>query len=43
MSGNVDDLTQCEVVQDELAELALGTLSGRRRSEVLGHVDSGWG
>jgi anti-sigma factor RsiW len=28
----------CDAVHDELAELALGTLSGRARSEVLDHV-----
>ncbi len=31
---------ECQAVQDELAELALGTLSGRSRSEVLDHVES---
>jgi hypothetical protein len=30
----------CEVVQDELCELSLGILCGRRRSDVLGHVGS---
>jgi len=29
----------CEAVQDELAELALGTLSGLERSAVLNHVE----
>lgn len=38
MSGAVDQPTQCEVIADELMELALGTLSGRRRSDVLDHV-----
>ena len=38
MSGAVDHPTQCEVIADELMELALGTLSGRRRSDVLDHV-----
>jgi hypothetical protein len=38
MSGYVDDSEQCEVIRGDLAELALGILSGRRRSEVLGHV-----
>ncbi len=40
MSGNSEGPWQCELVQDELAELALGTLSGRSRSEVLDHVGS---
>jgi Putative zinc-finger len=40
MSRHGEDFTQCEPFQDELAELALGILSGRRRSEVLGHVAS---
>lgn len=30
----------CEVVRDELAELALGTLTGRQRSAALTHVAS---
>jgi hypothetical protein len=30
---------RCEAVQDELAELALGTLSGLERSSVLTHVE----
>ncbi len=40
MSANTADPRQCELMQDELAELALGTLDGRSRSEVLGHVGS---
>ncbi len=40
MSGYVEDPRQCEAIQDELAELALGTLFGRSRSEVLDHVES---
>lgn len=40
MSGYVEDPTRCEVIQDELAELSFGILSGRRRSDVLGHVGS---
>lgn len=39
MSG-AEDPRHCESLQDELAELALGILDGRRRSEVLEHVDS---
>ena len=35
MSGDVADPRQCEAIQDDLAELALGTLSGRSRSEGL--------
>ena len=40
MSDDIEASGQCEVVQGELAELALGTLSGRNRSEALGHVAS---
>ena len=40
MSGDVEHPAQCEVIADELTELALGTLSGRRRSDVLDHVGS---
>jgi hypothetical protein len=36
MSGYVGD--RCETLQDDLPEMALGTLSGRRRSEVVDHV-----
>jgi hypothetical protein len=35
-----EDSTQCELFQDELAEMSLGILSGRQRAEVLGHVGS---
>ena len=40
MSGYVDDPSTCESMQEELTELALATLSGRSRSEVLEHVKS---
>jgi hypothetical protein len=40
MSGYIEDPRRCEVIQGELAELALGTLSGRNRSEGLDHVAS---
>jgi len=40
MSGDVEHPAQCEEIADELTELALGTLSGRRRSDVLDHVGS---
>jgi hypothetical protein len=40
MSERLDDGAQCEVIQDDLVELALGVLSGRSRSEVLRHVGS---
>jgi hypothetical protein len=40
VSGDVADPRQCEAIQDDLAELALGTLSGRSRSEGLEHVAS---
>lgn len=38
MSDDITGPGQCEVFRDELAELALGTLSGRSRSEILDHV-----
>jgi hypothetical protein len=40
MSGYIEDPGQCDLIRDELTELTLGILSGRRRSEVLGHVGS---
>lgn len=40
MSANTADPRQCELMQDELAELALGALDGRSRSEALEHVGS---
>lgn len=40
MNDNRENSESCELVQDELAELSFGTLSGRRRSEVLDHVES---
>ena len=40
MSGDVEHPMQCEAIADDLAELALGTLSGRRRSDLLDHVGS---
>jgi anti-sigma factor RsiW len=40
MSGDLEHPAQCEEIADELTELALGTLSGPRRSEVLDHVGS---
>ncbi|HXA33764.1 MAG TPA: hypothetical protein VNV87_16040 [Acidimicrobiales bacterium] len=40
MSANTADPRQCELMQDELAELALGALDGRSRSEALEHVAS---
>ena len=39
MSDYVEDQRGCEAIQDDLAEMALGILSGRNRSEVLGHVE----
>jgi hypothetical protein len=38
MSANSEDPRQCELIQDDLAELALGGLDGRSRSEALEHV-----
>lgn len=38
MNRDINDPRQCEAIQDELTELALGTLFGRSRSEVLDHV-----
>jgi Putative zinc-finger len=40
MSANTADPRECEHIQDELAELALGALDGRSRSEALEHVAS---
>ena len=40
MSGDPERPAQCAAIADDLTELALGTLSGRRRSEVLEHVGS---
>jgi hypothetical protein len=40
MSDDVENSRPCEMIQDELAELSLGLLSGRRRSEVLDHIES---
>ncbi len=40
MSGYIEDPMQCEVIRDDLPEMAFGTLSGHRRSEVLSHVRS---
>jgi hypothetical protein len=40
MTPDNADPMQCALFQDELAELALGILSGRDRSELLGHVGS---
>jgi hypothetical protein len=40
MTDYIEDSQRCEMIQDELAELALGILTGRNRSEVLGHVES---
>jgi hypothetical protein len=40
MSANAADPRECELIQDELAELALGALDGRSRSEALEHVGS---
>jgi hypothetical protein len=40
MSGDTDHPVPCAAIADELAELALGTLTGRERSDALEHV--GW-
>ena len=40
MSGEFEPSMNCEAFADELIELALGTSSGRRRSEVLEHLAS---
>jgi len=40
MSGDFELPSQCAAIDDDLTELALGTLSGHRRSEVLAHVAS---
>jgi len=38
MSGDIERSAACGDIVDDLAEMALGTLSGQRRSEVLDHV-----
>jgi hypothetical protein len=38
MSGDTESSSACGAIVDDLAEMALGTLQGRRRSEVLDHV-----
>jgi hypothetical protein len=40
MNNSFEDPDRCEAIVGELPELALGTLTGRTRSEVLEHVDS---
>lgn len=40
MSGETHDSGRCAAIADDLPLLALGTLSGRSRSEVLDHVES---
>ncbi|HEV3266772.1 MAG TPA: zf-HC2 domain-containing protein [Acidimicrobiales bacterium] len=40
MSEHIEGPTSCEEFQEDLAAIALGTLSGRRRSEVLRHVEN---
>jgi hypothetical protein len=40
MSGAFDDPRDCEAFENDLAELALGILSGRDRIAVLEHVES---
>jgi Putative zinc-finger len=40
MTGALDDPLGCDAFQDDLAELALGILSGRDRVAVLEHVES---
>jgi hypothetical protein len=40
VSRDAENQGQCDAIHDELAELALGILSGRRRSEVLRHVET---
>lgn len=39
MSDHTDDALPCAAWRDDLAELALGVLWGRRRSEVLKHIE----
>jgi anti-sigma-K factor RskA len=40
MSQYTRDPDKCQMVQDDLAELALGILAGRERAEVLDHLES---
>ena len=39
MSDNVDERAECDAMRDDLATIALGIESGRRRAEVLAHVE----
>jgi hypothetical protein len=40
MNNYIENPKHCESIEDELIELSLGILGGRRRSEVLAHVGS---
>jgi hypothetical protein len=40
MSEHIEGPTSCEEFKEDLTSIALGTLSGRRRSEVLSHVEN---
>jgi hypothetical protein len=40
MNKHIEGPGQCEEIQEDLTAIALGILSGRRRSEVLGHVEN---
>jgi hypothetical protein len=40
MSEHIEGPASCEEFQEDLTAIALGTLSGRRRSEVLSHVEN---
>jgi hypothetical protein len=39
VSEHIEDQSQYEAMQEDLTAIALGILSGRRRSEVLNHVE----
>jgi len=39
MSEHIDEAVTCDAVQEDLAAIALGIASGRRRAEVLRHVE----
>jgi len=40
MNWRPKETTECDALQEDLVEFALGTLSGRSRSQVLNHLES---
>jgi hypothetical protein len=39
MGTNMSDTNPCDAISNDLAQLALGTLSGRERADVLDHLE----